>query len=291
MTESKTTQVWGMLATPFDPAGNIDRASLQKLSRVTVERGCSALVVNGVVAEPATLGLTERLDALDVVLETVEDSVVAAVLTLDPVERISEIAKIQRRFGDSIAGFMVPVDSSDQRRLTDGLRAAADVTDHPLTVQDYPAASGVGVRIDDLIASVGDVPTVQAVKSEAPSTFARIERLVCDVPAVAAMSGLGGIGLVNDLVQGATIAATGLSIPEVIVAACRQWDAGNEVAARRTIDDYASLIWFETHQGTSVAIRKEHWRQQGVLACAGTRHPTTPYSRSLQRLSAAHGFA
>lgn len=104
------------------------------------------------------------------------------------------------------------------------------------------------------------------------------------------MAGLGGLSLIDELECGATSVACGISRPEVVHRALTQWLAGDAEGARATMSEIASLINFEVQAKTSIAIRKEHWRRQGVIGSAAVRPPSYPYAAFLDRCSTAHGF-
>ena len=101
----------------------------------------------------------------------------------------------------------------------------------------------------------------------------------------------GGIGVVDDFLAGARWAAAGISRPEVLVQAVRRIESGDLVGAQRMIDPVASLISYETQPGTSIAIRKEHWRRQGVIGDSAVRRPTMSYDPAFDVHSERMGFA
>jgi 4-hydroxy-tetrahydrodipicolinate synthase len=76
----------------------------------------------------------------------------------------------------------------------------------------------------------------------------------------------------------------------VVREALTQWSAGNAAGARTAMAGIAPLINFEVQAKTSIAIRKEHWRRQGIIASATVRPPAYPYAPFLDRCSTAYGF-
>lgn len=279
-----------MLATPFTADGSrVDRASLARYVRTVLDRGCSSVVVLGVIGEPASLDAAEKCDVVSTSIES-GAPVYVGVMGASEQARATDVEAMRAAFGDRIAGYMVPVGSSDPDRLSAELATLARIGGRPIVLQDYPASSGVHIGVDDLATAMAAVPEVTAVKCEAAPTFSRIRRLRALAPRVRLMSGLGGLSLVDDLSQGATLAATGISRPEMVVEAARAWERGDDREARARIDTIAASVNFEIQQGTSIAIRKEHWRRQGVLASAAVRPPAMTYEAYLQPLSDAYGF-
>lgn len=279
-----------MLATPFTEGGaRVDHASLRRYCDVVTDRGCSAVVVLGVIGEPASLTWPERLAVIETALESGTEVYVGS-MAATVHARCADVAAVAERFGDSVAGYMVPIGTP----ASDALRA--EVTNlnalgrRSIVLQDYPASTGVSISVEDLAHAVRDLPCVTAIKCEAPPTFARIRRLRELAPQVPLMSGLGGGSLVDDLTQGAGLVASGTSRPEISVQAVRAWLDGDEATARTLVASTAAAVGFEIQQGTSIGIRKEHWRRQGVIDSSAVRPPAHPYETWLAPLSDAHGF-
>ena len=282
--------VWAMLATPFtDSALEVDHRSLRRYCDEVVTRGCAGVVVLGVVGEPATLTSRERVE---VVASALAAGVRVQVGLMWPgaAARAAEAGRLSAEFGEAIEAFLVPVGTDDPEVLAGELAHLHAEAGRPIVLQDYPGWSGVSIGVEQLAHAVAEVPAVTAVKCEAPPTFARIGGLRRLLPDTPLMSGLGGLGLVDDLTSGASLVACGTSRPEVIVAAARAWGSGDGRTARALVSSIGSTIGFETQPGTSIAIRKEHWRRQGVLSSSRVRNPTRPYEPAFAELSAAHGF-
>lgn len=276
-----------MLATPFtDDGTSVDHVSLRRYCDEVLRRGCAAVVVLGVIGEPNALETDERLAVVETGAE-----VHVATMAATRRGRAAEVAAVAQRFGERVAGFLAPVMTSSPRELADEIEQLHAVGGRPIVVQDYPASSGVSIAVADLARAVERSGHVAAIKCEAPPTFGRIRRLRELVPEIALMSGLGGLSLVDDLSQGARLVASGTSRPEVAVRAVRAWLAGDHEGARRIVGASAAAVAFEIQQGTSIAIRKEHWRRQGVIASSAVRPPTMPYEPYLASLSDAYGFA
>ena len=279
-----------MLATPFTPDGrNVDHVSLRRYCDEVIARGCSAVVALGVIGEPAALTEAERCAVVETVVATGTDVHVATMVGARS-ERLREAEALAHRFGDRIAGFLVPTTTCDPQELRTEVEQLHARTGRPVVLQDYPASSGVRIEVEDLVRAVSGLPGVAAIKCESAPTFARIRRLRALIPDVALMSGLGGLSLVDDLSQGARLVAAGTSRPEVVVDAVQAWLDGDAETARARVGAATAAIAFEIQQGTSIAIRKEHWRRQGVFASSAVRPPTTPYEPWLGALSDAHGF-
>lgn len=276
--------VWAMMATPFKgPGADVDVDSLRRYCRTVVARGCTGLVMLGVIGEPATLTLQEKVTVVGTALMAVDVPVHAGVMSADPRVRHEEAAALEAALGDALAGYLVPVTTPDPLQLRDELRQFCDRFGKPVVVQDYPAFSGVHMPVDALALALAGSPGVLAVKCEAQPTAERIRELGRRLPGVRMMSGLGGTALIDDLDRGASLVACGISRPEAIVAATRRWQSGDVAAARELIESLRPLLDFELQRHISIGIRKEHWRRQGVLESAAVRAPTLPYPPSPAR--------
>ncbi|MDQ6522891.1 dihydrodipicolinate synthase family protein [Nocardioides sp. LHD-245] len=279
--------VWGMVLTPFTGGGAaVDHASLAAHVRALLDQGVHGLVALAVIAEPAALSREERGAVLDTVLDHAQDRpVVATVMALDDDDHAADLQTVVTPRADRLAGLMLPVHSPDPRALTERLRTAHQKSRLPIWVQDYPGPTGVTIALDDLAGALGAVPSVVAVKCEAAPTFLRIHELARALPQLRLLSGLGGANLVEDLIAGATSIACGISRPVDLVAAVRAWEVNDLPGTRAAVAKVSARVGIETQPGTSIAIRKEHWRRAGIIAGADVRPPQLAYPGFLSGLS------
>ncbi|WP_207841507.1 dihydrodipicolinate synthase family protein [Williamsia soli] len=291
-TTENAAAVWGMVPTPFTEDGSeVCQRSLQALTREMLARGCTGTIALGVIGEPASLSYEEKVSVLEAVLDASGDApVVATVMAVDEQVALAEINSLADEFAGSLTAVMIPVSSPHPAALRRSIIGAHDSSGLPVLIQDLPSATGVTIGIDDLLCALeGLEHLVWAVKCEAAPTFSRIRRLRRETP-VTLMAGNGGIGLVDDDLAGAQWAAAGISRPEAIVEAMRWLRSGNPDRAQEIIAAVSALIAFETQAGTSIGIRKEHWRRQGVIYSSAVRPPAVPYAPHLIAHSDRLGF-
>ncbi|MDV3124130.1 dihydrodipicolinate synthase family protein [Mycobacterium sp. 21AC1] len=279
---------WGMLATPFTDDLTLDAASMRSCATTLVDRGCSGLIALGVIAEPNSLTLAEKLGSIECALAG-GVPVIAGVMAIDAAQRRREAQAFGTRYGSDLSALMLPVLSSDARELIRQVHEVQESSGLTVALQDYPASSGVTIDTDALL-EVARATGVTIIKSEAQPTFHRIRQLKEAAPHLTLMSGLGGSGLIEDLASGATAAAIGITRPEIITETMRLWSREDLDAARDLISSVGPLIHFEIQQGTSIGIRKEHWRRQGVMASAAVRPPAIPYQQAFAPLSRGLGY-
>jgi 4-hydroxy-tetrahydrodipicolinate synthase len=281
-------QIWGMMATPFTEDQSVDMASMRNYAATLVERGCTGLIALGVIAEPGSLVLSEKLDSIEGALAGAVP-VIAAVMDADPQVRRRDAAAFVARFPTEIFALMLPVLSPDPIEVIRDIEALQEASGLSVSLQDYPASTGVSIDIRALLEVIGSTG-VTLVKSEAQPTFHRIQLLRDAAPHLTLMSGLGGSSLFEDLASGATAIATGITRPEVVAEAARLWSAGETDSARGLLNSISATITFELQKGTSIGIRKEHWRRQGIINSSAVRPPTIPYQPAFAPLSRGLGF-
>ncbi|MFB9857153.1 dihydrodipicolinate synthase family protein [Paenarthrobacter aurescens] len=280
-----------MVATPFLPGlKGIDENSLGRLTRTLVERGCTTLVGLGVIAEPSSLSMTEKLLSMEAIAGAAgQVPVVATVMSLGSSEALLEAGQLARALPRELSAIMVPVTSSDPRIFRSNLIDVHHITGLPILIQDLPRATGIRISAEDLAVAVAGLDFIEAIKCEAEPTFARIQYLA-SVASCRLIGGFGGLGLVEDLRAGAVGIAAGITRPEVLAAALEAWHSGDEIGTAALIGAISGLINFETQPGTSVAIRKEHWRRQGIIEFAGVRPPASSWSTAFDPHSRFYGF-
>ncbi|PFG29984.1 dihydrodipicolinate synthase family protein [Paramicrobacterium agarici] len=279
--------VWGVVATPFTDAGEIDEASLGRLVQFYESVGAAGLTVLGVFGEAAALTAAERMQVLGVVAANSRLPIVAGVTSLSTAPAIAEIENAQAASGDRLRAVMVQANSGSADRVIEHLRRINDATGAAIVLQDYPKSSGVTISTDNLVAVVEASPFVSAVKAEAPPTAAAIARITARVD-VSVFGGLGGQGLLDELAAGSAGAMTGFSYPEALVGCVSAWLAGDEDAARAELLPYLPLINFEQQPGIALALRKELFRRRGLFATGIVRAPAASFPAELDAIATDH---
>ncbi|MFF2318853.1 dihydrodipicolinate synthase family protein [Arthrobacter sp. NPDC058097] len=273
MRESLTPGVWGVVATPFQGSAlDVDTDSLAGLVGYYESIGATGLTVLGVFGEAAALTPAERTLVLEVAVEETRLPLVAGVTSLFTGTAVEEIHAIQAATGDRLAAVMVQANSANPGVVSAHLNAIHRATGAKMVLQDYPLASGVSISTEALISVVRACSFVTGVKAEAPPTSVAISQLT-DALEVSVFGGLGGQGLLDELLAGAAGAMTGFSYPEALIACVRAWQRHGYDAARDALLPYLPLINFEQQAKIALSIRKECLRQRGLIADAGVRAP------------------
>lgn len=271
--------VWAVVPTPFDDDLQVDVASLEKLVGFYDGLGVTGLTVLGVFGEAAALSRPER----DLVLRTVSrTSALPLVIGLTATHTAPAIEEAAATLAVvTPAALMVQVNSPRPDAGAAHFGAVAAHAGLPVVVQDYPVASGVSIGtgpLADLVRRLG--PQVAAIKAEAPPTPPAVADLAgLGVPV---FGGLGGIGLLDELAAGSAGAMTGFSCPEGLLACVRAFWSGGYDAARQAFSPYLPLVNFEQQAKIALAIRKECFRERGLITTARVRPPAAAFPESLR---------
>lgn len=286
--ESLAPGVWGVVATPFQGSTlDVDLDSLSDLVERYETIGATGLTILGVFGEAAALTGEERRQVLETAVECTSLPLVVGVTALATRPAIEEIRAAQDVAGNRLAAVMVQANSPRADVVAAHLDAIHRATGAKVVLQDYPLASGVTISTDALIAVVKASPAVIAVKAEAPPTSVAIATLTA-ATGISVFGGLGGQGLLDELLSGAAGAMTGFSYPEALIACVRAWQQEGYEAAQRELLPYLPLINFEQQAKVALAIRKECLRERGLIKDAGVRAPAAGFPESLRHAMTAH---
>lgn len=286
--ESLAPGVWGVVATPFQGSTlDVDLDSLSELVEHYQAIGATGLTVLGVFGEAAALTVEERRQVLETVVECTSLPLVVGVTALATRTAIEEVLAAQDVAGTRLAAVMVQANSAKQETVIAHLDAIHRATGAKVVLQDYPLASGVSIPTKALISVVNTCEYVIAVKAEAPPTSVAITELSAAVE-VSIFGGLGGQGLLDELMAGAAGAMTGFSYPEALIACVQAWQEDGYEAAHRELLPYLPLINFEQQAKVALAIRKECLRERGLIKDSGVRAPAAGFPEGLRNSIGTH---
>ncbi|HVQ91195.1 MAG TPA: dihydrodipicolinate synthase family protein [Mycobacteriales bacterium] len=285
-----TPGLWSVLPTPFRAPGlAVDTASLARLTAALAGRSdVHGLVALGVFGESAQLTPAERADVVrTVVAAGAGRPLVIGITGTDTVGCASAAAELAGLAGPAAPAVMVQVNSAEPGRLRAHLQAVHDGCGAGIVVQDYPVITGVTIAPRALAEAIRGLPFVAAIKSESPPTGAVIAALTARVD-VPVFGGLGGLGLLDELLAGAAGAMTGFSFPDAIAAALAGWRQGGFPAARAAYAPWLPLVNFEAQPGIGLSVRKHILCRRGLIDDAAVRPPARPMPPELDPILAAH---
>lgn len=170
-----------------------------------------------------------------------------------------------RRAADAAAdGLVVPVGGSPQRRADHLAQVAA--LGVPLLLQHHPGATGTALDAAELAALAGELDA--AVIHEATPVPDGVAALVAADRTV--LGGLGGLFLPEELDAGAGGSTAATAIPERLAAIVARHQNGDPGAARE--EHLVACGYLRLEAGsTGTVVRKEAWRQRGLLGSGRVR--------------------
>lgn len=267
--------VYPVLPTPFTEDGELDAPSLRRLieyqKNVAHVNGVSIL---GLTSETTMLSSTERQTVIETAIEEADEMEVwvgvRAMGTIGCVEQSVFAEKMGAK-----ALFVAPVEVQDDTVLYDHFKTVALAVKIPVMIHDCPPAFKVTVSAE-LIARLAKNGLCSGVKLEdAPvgPKISKLRRLTNDQ--ITIFGGLGGIYLIEELDRGAQGIATGFAFPHLLVQICNLHFSGEQEAARKAFDQYASLLRYEFQPKLALALRKHAYYRRGIFSSPHVRSPGT----------------
>lgn len=270
---SRFTGVHTIMPTPFRDGGELDLASLERLTDFLVGLGVDGVVVLGVMGEAPKLADEEQ--------EEVIRTTVAAAAGRIPVFAGSGAAgtdlavrKSRRAIELGVEGLLVaPPPVQNDAVILDYYRRVGEAVEKPLILHDYPAATGIRLSPELVARLFDEVPAVQVIKLEEPPTGPKISAIRGLGSSISIVGGLGGMFFLEELERGADGMMTGLSFPDLLLSIYRAYTHGDRREARRLFYGACPLLRFEFQPGIGLALRKEIYRRRGAISSAFVRHP------------------
>ena len=160
--------VWNIVPTPFTPSGDLDVASVRRLTDFVIGTGVDGLTILGVMGEAPKLSDAERTRGHRGDRRRGRRAT-ARVRRDQPPATDRAVAFAREAAALGAHSLMLappqlakPTDAAIRRHYL----TVADATDLPIVVQDYPPASGVQMSVE-LIAALGaEAPSCRTLKLE-----------------------------------------------------------------------------------------------------------------------------
>ena len=280
-----TTDLNGLvpiLATPFDPGGALDLASLRRLVGFQLRSGVSGVATFGMASEGFALTAAERRQ----ILVTIVDVVAGAVPVVAGVNGTSTVTAIEQAHDSAEGGagvlmvlppFMVKPSPSQLIDFYGDVAAAIDV---PVMVQDAPGVTGVSMSAD-LIQQLSKLDGVTAVKVEAPPTalkVAAVHRLV--TPDFSVFGGQNAQFVLEEYARGAVGTMPACEFPDLLAPVLDDLASGRLADARVGFTRLLPLVLFGLQPGIAWAVHKEVLVMRGLIDSATVRSPAADLDSS-----------
>lgn len=269
------------LVTPFDRAGAVDLAALERLAGRVLDGGADGLVALGTTAEAATLTRAERDAVVDRCIGVCRERGAPLTVGAGGNDTAGAVAEVARRGAQPGVAALLSVVPPYTRPSAAGVRAhfaaLAAASAVPLLVYDVPARTGIRLPGAALLALAAELPAITGVKlavpaldddaldllERAPGSFAVLcgeDRLLLP------MAAAGGRGAITASAHVATERFA------VLLAAAR---AGELAAARAESRALAPLVRALFAEPNPVVI-KALLAAEGVIETADVRLPLVP---------------
>ena len=280
--------VWPIMATPFRPDESVDLEGFAKSVKFMADAGCNGCTIVGVLGESNRMLDSERAALISTAVESVKDCAQPFPICVGTSHAgtaatvgLSQMAQELGAAAVMVTPTKEPSPASDDTLVELYARVADGCPGLPIVCQDHPASTQVHMT-PALVARIAhEVPAVQCIKLEALPTPARIAALrklwQPDAKPPASPSGctiLTGLGALYggfDMEQGTEGFMTGFAFPEILLAMNAAAQAGDFERAHALYQRFLPLLVFEQQPG--VAVRKELYRQRGLIESGHVRHP------------------
>ena len=281
---AKAQGVFPIAATPFDSAGRVDFASLDRLTDFYLGCGATGLTILGIMGEAQKLEPEEALAIVQAVTRRATVPVVVGVSAPGfAAMRTLALGAMQR----GAAGVMIappPWLRSDDQIIGYYAQAVEAIGDDiPFVIQDYPLILSVVMTPKVIRAIVQNHSSCVMLKHEDWPGLEKISALrgfQADglMRELAILTGNGGLFLDFEMQRGADGAMTGYAFPDMLVDVVRLSWAGDSNAAHDVFDAHLPLIRYEQQPGIGLAVRKYLLMRRGAIACDMQRKPAAGLS-------------
>lgn len=280
-----TSGVFAVVPTPFDDAGAIDFASLDKLITFYESAGVTGLTLLGQMGEAPALSFGESVDIVTFVTSRTSLPVVVGVsapgfaamrdLSAQAMDRGASGVMIAPpntlRTDDKIVGYYEAA-------------AAAIGADVPFAIQDYPLTFSVVMSASVIARIARAAPGCVMLKHEDWPGLDKISALrqleaAGEMPRLSILCGNGGLFLDFETERGADGAMTGYCVPEMLIDVVRRTAAGDRDGAHDIFDAHLPLLRYEQQPGAGLAVRKYVMKRRGLLATDNQRSPGAVLSK------------
>lgn len=263
----RTDGLLAVVPTAFADDGALDLTGTAALAAAYGEAGAVGLIVLGVMGEATALDDRERAAVVSAVRRAAAGLPVTVGLGAAGPNQVEAAGRAIDLGADAL---LAQLSADDDGRTTEEQLGMLAALGTPVIAQHHPAASGVRLSHAAVVEAVVGAG-VAALKAESPPTPDLIAALV-GAGGPPAVGGLSGLFLPEELEAGATGCATGVAIPELLVEVIDRHRGGDRSGARDRYLTATAYLRLEAAPGPSgLAVRKEAWRQRGVLASARLR--------------------
>ena len=283
--EETAAGVFAIAVTPFDPRGDLDRASVDRMVDFYIGCGVTGLTILGVMGEAPKLDGEEALALTRQVVARAGASPVIVGVSAPGFAAMRALAKGAMDLG--AAAVMIAPQSNlrtdDQIVGYYGQAVEAIGPDIPFVIQDYPLVFGVVMTPNVIRRIVQDHASCVMLKHEDWPGLDKISALRGfqkdgSMRPISILCGNGGLFLDFEMERGADGAMTGYAFPDMLVDVVRLSKAGQRDAAHDLFDAHLPLVRYEQQATIGLAVRKYVLQKRGAIAFDAQRKPAAGLS-------------
>lgn len=272
--------VYPIAPTAFHPNGEVDAASMDRLTDFYVRIGATGITVLGQLGEAPKLSHEESVGIAQAMIRRAPQLPVIVGVSAPGFAAMRALTHAVMDAG--AAGVMIAppntLRTDDQIVAYYSQAAQAIGTDVPIVLQDYPLTFSVQMTPGVIRRMVQDIPSIVMLKHEdwpgleKISTLRRFEA-EGSMRHIAILCGNGGLFLDYELGRGADGANTGYAFPDLLCDVVRLRQAGDIEAAHDLFDAHLPLLRYEQQPGVGLAVRKHILMRRGILSSDTQRQP------------------
>ncbi len=266
--------ILGVIQTPFDNDGQIDRISHTRLIEDALEAGADGFLVPAIASENAFLTFEEKVGLAAHTHEVIQNRVpiIWGAGSPDPHE-ILKVAEAAVESGADGLLVAVPPDLyADQASIPIFFERLSKGTPVPLMIQDWEPG-GSGMKLETILQLVERVPTFRFLKIETLPAGPKYTQVLKATNGNLQVSGGWAVPqMIEALDRGVHAMIPECSMIRVYKAIDRLHRSGDRPAAREIIDQLLPILAF-TNQDLDTSIRffKRLLVRKGIFSTANTR--------------------
>jgi len=272
--------VYAIAVTPFDPQGNVDRASVDRMTDFYIGCGVTGLTILGFMGEAQKLDGDEALEVTRLVVKRAGSLPIIVGVSAPGFAAMRALARGAMEIGAACVMIAPPTTLRTDEQIIGYYRQAIGAigADIPFVIQDYPLVFQVVMTPKVIREIVRELPSCVMLKHEDWPGLEKISTLRAfqaegSMRPLSILCGNGGLFLDFEMERGADGAMTGYAFPDMLVDVVRLSKNGERQAAHQLFDAHLPLLRYEQQPGIGLAVRKFVLQRRGAIAFDHQRSP------------------
>ena len=271
--------------TPFFPDGQVDFASIERMTEFFIHAGVNGMTLLGQLGEAPKLDHQEAVDVVSCVIARTRLPIIVGVSAPGFAAMRSLTREVMAR---GAAGVMIgpPNTLRTDDQIVTYYRQAVEAIGRevPFVLQDYPLTFNVVMTPEVIRRIVQENESCVMLKHEDWPGLEKITKLreferEGSMRRISILTGNGGLFLDFEVARGADGANTGYAFPEMLVDVVRLRAAGRRDEAHDLFDAHLPYLRYEQQQGPmGLAVRKYVLMRRGILSSDAQRKPALSLS-------------